>query len=72
MKPLPQANYPINVFTHTAENEGSQLYDGIYGLRLNYSVEVYLCPRYDTAAYGFPRPGAPQCLVSDGRGDCHR
>jgi hypothetical protein len=54
MKPIPQANYPIKVFTHTAENEGSELYDGIYGLRLNYSVEVCLCPRYDKVAYGFP------------------
>jgi hypothetical protein len=54
MKPIPQANYPIKVFTHTAENEGSDLYDGIYGLRLNYSIRVCLCPRYDTMAYGFP------------------
>lgn len=54
MKPIPQADYPIKVFTHTAENEGSEIYDGIYGLRLNYSIRVCLCPRYDTVAYGFP------------------
>jgi len=56
MKPnsSPQADYPIKVFTHTAENEGSPLYEGIYGLRLNYSAQVCLCPRYDTVAYGLP------------------
>ena len=56
MKPRPDADYHIKLFLHSTENWGhtSQFYQGIYGLRLNHSVKLCLCPSYDTAIYGFP------------------
>ncbi|WP_156176167.1 hypothetical protein [Hymenobacter terrenus] len=54
MKPTPQANYPINVYSHIAENGGSEYYAGIYGIQLNHWLSVCLCPAYDSTAYGFP------------------
>jgi hypothetical protein len=62
MKPISQADYPIKVFLYTAENWGSELYEGLYGLRLNYSVNVCLCPAYDFLVYGFPPD--PQRLLA--------
>jgi hypothetical protein len=62
MKPIPQANYPVKLILYTAENWGSELYEGIYGLRLNYSVTVCLCPAYDFLTYGFPPD--PQRLIT--------
>lgn len=62
MKQHPEADYPIKPFLHTAENEGSAFYAGIYGLRLNYSVGVCLCPAYDVEAYHFPPD--PQRLLA--------
>jgi hypothetical protein len=56
MKPRADANYHIKVFLHSTENWGdtTPLYHGIYGLRLNHSSTVCLCPAYDTATYGLP------------------
>lgn len=62
MKTIPQADYPIKLFLYTAENWGSELYEGLYGLRLNYSVNVCLCPAYDFLVYGFPPD--PQRLLA--------
>ena len=56
MKPFPQINYPIRLFSETIqhEEEDSALYKGIYNININHFIKLCLCPAYDAVAYGLP------------------